>query len=309
MIKKIRLKLKNIELVLIVYDKLRHLYFRYLISDKRLIKKQFKKRLGREVNLENPTKYNDKLQWLKLNWYDPKATLCADKYEVRKIVNDTIGEEYLNELIAVYDSVEEIDVDKLPNQFVLKGTHGSGFNIICKDKTTMDWKQQFKKMRRWMRLNYYYEKLEWVYKDIKPRIVCEKYLEDKVTRELRDYKFFCFDGEVKLIQVDFDRFDVHKRNFFDLDWNYLDVSIKYPNDSKTKIEKPEKLSKMIDLSKRLSEKFNHVRVDFYSHNNIVVFGELTFFHGSGMEKFYPDEFETIMGSWMKLPSKVSITKN
>jgi len=136
--------LKANETIVIVYNKLIGYYYKQLISDERLIRKNFKKKLGREVNLTNPIKFNDKIQWLKLNWYDPIATKCADKYKVRKIIKEKIGEKYLNELIAVYESVDEIDIDKLPDKFVLKGTHGSGCNIICKDKSKMNWKKELK---------------------------------------------------------------------------------------------------------------------------------------------------------------------
>lgn len=157
--------------------------------------------MGSEVNFKNPKMFNGKLQWFKLNWYDPLATKCADKYEVRKFVADRIGEEYLNELYEVYESVDEIDIDKLPKPFVLKGTHGSGFNIICKDKYKMDWDTEFKKMRRWLKTNYYWGNCEWVYKNIKPRIVCEKYMSTDDGKLLKDYKFFCFDGEPEFVSV------------------------------------------------------------------------------------------------------------
>ena len=240
-------------------------------------------------------------QWLKLNWKDPLATKCADKYLVREIVKEKIGEEYLNDLIGVYDSVDEIDIDKLPSKFVLKGTHGSGFNIICKDKTKMNWKEEFKKMERWLKRNYYLKKREWVYKDIKPRIICEKYLEEKEAGELKDYKVFCFDGEPKLIQVDFDRFKEHKRNLYTLDWEFIDAEIKYHSDKTVIIRKPKILQEMLELSKVLSHGFPHVRVDFYYCENKIIFGELTFFHGSGMELFSPDHFELKLGSFLKLP--------
>ena len=298
---KIRDNLKNNETIVRTYDKFKEFYYRHVISDEELIRKKFKKRLGREVDLENPIKFNDKLQWLKLNWHDPVATKCADKYEVREIIKEKIGEEYLNELIGVYESVDEIDIDKLPDKFVLKGTHGSGFNIICKDKSKMNWDEEFKKMRRWLRTNYYLQNREWVYKDQKPRIICEKYLEELDTKELRDYKIFCFNGEPKLIEVDFDRFKNHKRNFYDLNWNYIDCQIQYPNDPTVNIKKPDELSKMLELSRVLSDKFPHVRVDFYIVEEKIIFGELTFWHASGMAPFKPEEFETTMGSWLELP--------
>lgn len=293
--------IKNNSLLLNLYDRTRTNYEKMFVSDEKKLRKLFKKRLNRELNLKNPVKYNDKIQWLKLYWRDPLATKCADKYEVREFISETIGDEYLNELIGVYDSVEEIDIQALPQSFVLKGTHGSGYNVICKDKDKMDWKKEFKKMRRWLRLSYYLEEREWVYKDIKPRIICEKYMEETNAEDLRDYKIFCFNGEPKLIQVDANRFNDHKRNYYDLDWNLLDISIDVPSDTDTIIDPPEKLSEMIELSKVLSKNFPHVRVDFYEVDQKIIFGELTFFHSSGFGQFNPAEYEIEWGNYLELP--------
>lgn len=293
--------LKEINGVNNLYNSCKYIYDKNFVSDLTLIRRNFKKRLNREVELQNPLKFNDKLQWLKLNWHDPKAVICADKYEVRGLVEKRIGETYLNELYGVYTSVNDIDIEKFPRSFVLKGTHGSGFNIICKDKYKMNWKKEFKKMRKWLNKNYYWSNREWVYKDIKPRIICEKYLEEIEFGELRDYKIFCFNGEPKLIEVDFDRFNNHKRNLYDLNWNLLNVEIKYPRDKNENIKKPNNLDKLLSLSKELSSGFPHVRVDFYQLENEIYFGELTFFHGSGMERFTPEIFEEEMGEWLKLP--------
>src|SRR5690554_6993896 len=294
--------LKNNEAIIRTYDVVRKLYY-HLIPDEKLIKRRFKKRLGREVELVNPIKFNDKLQWLKLHWYDPIATKCADKYEVREIIKEKIGEQYLNGLLGVYESVDEIDLDKLPDKFVLKGTHGSGFIIICKDKSEIDWEDKFRVMRRWLRINYYWQNRETVYKDIKPRIVCEEFLMQDDNDELRDYRFFCFNGEPKFITVDFSITDKTKtrRNLYDLQWNLMESEISYPKEKKIKVNKPEKLEEMIKLSKKLSSDFPHARVDFYYISNKVIFGEITFFHQSGMGKISPEEFEIEMGNWLKLP--------
>ena len=283
-----------------IADKCKELYYKSM-PDEYIIKKRFKKRLRRELQLGDPQGYNDKLQWLKLYWHDPVAIKCADKYEVRQYVADKIGNKYLNVLYGVYESVNEINLDELPKSFVLKATHGSGFNIICKDKTVMDWPKEFRKMRRWLKRNYYWKSREWVYKDIAPRIVCEKYLEEKDAADLRDYKIFCFGGEPKLIQVDFDRFKNHRRNIYDFEWNLMDVEIKYPRDASIIINKPPNIDLLLDLSRKLSQGFPHVRVDFYLVNGQILFGELTFFHASGRGKFKPEEFELVMGEWLQLP--------
>ncbi|MBY0158836.1 glycosyl transferase [Cytobacillus oceanisediminis] len=300
--KSIRSVLRENQFIVSVYDTLKQYYYRSL-SDETFIKKRIKKKLNREVNLESPTKYNDKLQWLKLNWIDRDATKCADKYEVREFVKERIGEKYLNELYDVYHSIDDIDIDKLPNSFVLKGTHGSGYNIVCKDKTTMDWNKEFKKMRRWMRKNYYWENREWVYKDIVPKVICEKYIEQDDGEELRDYRFFCFNGEPKFITVDFSINNKKntRRNLYDLEWNLMEQEISYPRELTLKVNKPDKLDEMIKFSKMLSSSFPHARIDFYYIKQEIIFGEITFFHQSGMGKVKPLEFEEEMGNWIQLP--------
>lgn len=303
MISMIKENMKRNETIVNVYDKLKAIYYKHLITDEYLIKKQFKESLGREVDLNNPIKFNDKLQWLKLNWHDPIATKCADKYEVREIIKEKIGEEYLNELIGVYESVDEIDIDKLPDKFVLKGTHGSGFNIICSDKNNINWDEKFNEMRRWQNKNYYWQNREPVYKNIKPRIICEKFLIQNDGDELRDYRFFCFNGEPKFITVDFSITDKKKtrRNLYDLEWNLMGEEISYPKETNIKVRKPEKLEEMIELSRKLSSGFPHARVDFYYIENRIIFGEITFFHQSGMGIISPEDFEIKMGNWLEIP--------
>ena len=291
--------LKKNEFITYMYDQSKKLYYKYLISDQYLIKKTFKQRLGRELDLENPVKFNDKLQWLKLYWYDPLAQICADKYRVRDFVAKKIGKEYLNDLYGVYESVSDLDLNKLPNSFVLKCTHGSGFNIICKNKEKINWKDEFKKIKRWLNTDYYLFKREWVYKDIKPRIICEKYLEEEQTGDLKDYKIFCFHGEPKLIMVVTDRFENQRRNFYDINWDLMDVSTRFPRENRG-FSKPPNLDEMLELSRVLSKDFPHVRVDFYNVRNKIIFGELTFFHDSGYGIYKPVEFEIKMGSWLDL---------
>lgn len=300
----VRNTLRNNEFIVNLYDSLRQFYYQRCVTNEKLIKRDFRKILGREVDLENPTKFNDKLQWLKLNWFDLEAIKCADKFEVRQFIEERIGQEYLNKLYGVYESVDEINIDILPSSFVLKGTHGSGFNIVCRDKSKMNWHQEFKKMRRWLKTNYYLQNREWVYKDIKPRIICEKFIEQENGEELRDYRFFCFNGEPKFIAVDFSITNKKntRRNLYDLKWNLMSQEISYPKELSITVNKPEKLDEMIDLSKKLSSSFPHARVDFYYIKEKIIFGEITFFHQSGMGKIKPLEFEDEMGSWLQLPN-------
>ncbi|WP_339319209.1 ATP-grasp fold amidoligase family protein [Paenibacillus sp. FSL R10-2734] len=302
MFKKILMKS---DLTATIYKKTREMYLEHYLSDIKLIQKKYKRKLGRTLNISEPLLFNDKLQWLKLYWYNPLAKVCADKFEVRKYIKDTIGEKYLNEIYGVYESVEDINLDKLPDSFVLKATHGSGFNLICRDKNKMNWDQEFKKMRGWLQENYYLYNREWVYKDLKPRIVCEKLLEQGERGELQDFRFFCFSGEPKFISVDFNITDKKKtrRNLYDLDWNLMSQEISYPKELNIQVEKPIHLDEMINLSKILSHDFPHARVDFYYTKGRVLFGEITFFHQSGMGIIKPEQFELKMGEWLALPQR------
>lgn len=296
----IKNKLRENNSMMLVYSKIREFYYKIFFNEKSFIEKRFKKNIGRELDLKHPTKYCDKLQWLKFHWRDPLAEKVVDKYEVRDHIIKSIGDEYLNDLIEVYENVDEIDISELPNSFVLKGTHGSGYNIICKDKTKVNWKNELNKVSRWLNTNYYWLNREWVYKNLKPRIVCEKFLEDSNGKPPMDYKFFCFHGEPKIIQVDIDRFGGHKQNFYDIDWNFRDVEIWCDNDVNTHIPKPENFELMLELSRKLSKPFPQVRVDLYNVDGKIIFGELTFFHLSGLKKFRSEELELQMGNWLDL---------
>ena len=296
-------KLKDNIFLYVMYNNAREIYYKNLISDEKILKRIFKKRVGRELDLNNPEMYNDKLQWLKLNWSSSLASKCADKYNVRDYIKTKIGEDYLIDIIKVYNSVDEINLDELPEKFVMKCTHGSGCNIICEDKSKLDWKKESRKLRRWLKTNYYLAKREVVYQNIKPRIICEKFLVQNDGEELRDYRFFCFKGEPKFITVDFSITDKKKtrRNLYDLEWNLMDEEISYPKETEIEVDKPEKLEEMIEISKKLSSGFPHARVDFYYIENKIIFGEITFFHQSGMGKIKPEKFELEMGSWLELP--------
>lgn len=288
-----------------IYSISKHVYY-YTCSDEKRIRVKSKKRLGREVELHNPIRFTDKLQWLKLHWYDPLAVKCADKYEVRKIVRERIGEEFLNELIAVYDSIEEIDISGLPNKFVLKATHGSGYNFICTNKDSINWKQKLKEIKKWLNKNYHRKGSEWVYKEITPRIICERYLpaEDPI-QGLIDYKFFCFNGTVSYCQVIRGRERDHETiDFYDRNWNHMSFTgLRNLPSSNMDYEKPLKYEEMIDLSEKLSKGFPFVRVDLYYVKENIYFGELTFFPMSGMGRFYPDEWDYRIGDLLQLPKE------
>ena len=260
-------------------------------------------RTGKRLNLKSPVTYNEKLQWLKLYDRNPLYAKLADKYEVRRYVADVIGEKYIIPLLGVWDSFQDINFDMLPKQFVLKCTHDSGSFVICKDKSIFDIVEAGKFLSRRLKRNYYLKGREWVYKSEKPHIIAEKYMEDIPEKELMDYKIFCFDGEPKLIQVNFDCYSQYKRNFYTPEWEYIPVSIVYPTYPEIKIDKPKHLDEMLDLAKKLSTKIPHVRVDLYQIRDRIYFGEMSFYSESGCGKISPESFGVKMGSWLKLPEK------
>lgn len=279
--------------------------FSRLFSDEFYLKCAYKHSLGKKINLKDPKTYNEKLQWLKLYDRKPEYIAMVDKCEAKRYVGDIIGEEYVVPTFGVWDSFDDIDFDALPNQFVLKCTHDSGGLVICKDKRALDIEKARKIINWSLNRKYYYEHREWPYKNVKPRIIAEQYMEDEKTSELRDYKFFCFDGEVKAMFVATERQKVGeevKFDFFDENFNHLPVRQGHPN-AKIMPEKPEKFEKMKELAAKLSQNIPHVRVDFYEVNGRVYFGEMTFFHFSGMVPFQPEEWDYKFGSWINLPKK------
>src|SRR5699024_3684992 len=238
-------------------------------------------------------------------WYDPLAVNCADKYEVRKVIKNKIGSRYLNELYAVYNSVDEIDLQKLPESFVLKATHSSGQNFVCINKNLINWNKKFRELIMWLNTNYFWSNREWVYKYIKPRINCERFLsedDNNLASALTDYKIYCFNGKPKYCQVIKDRNSGGTIDFFDTEWKHMEFSglQKLPNAEK-KIKQPEKFSEMLELCEDLAYGFPFVRVDFYYVKQNIYFGELTFFPKSGFGSFTPLDWNRKMGELIKLP--------
>lgn len=263
----------------------------------------YKEKFGNTINWENPQSFNEKLQWLKLYYHNPLLTQCADKVAVRDYIAQRIGEEYLVPSLGVYSSPDEIDFDALPNRFVLKVNWGSGQNIICKDKSTLDIEETKKKLQQWMEpeSNLYFAHLEWVYKNIQPKIICEQYIE-QFDKNLLDYKFICFNGQPYFVWIDTDRFIEHKRIFYDLNWNRQPFGLQYPIDNRT-YPKPDNLDLMVRFAQKLSEGFPHARVDFYNLNGKIYFGEMTFYSGAGYELFAPPEWDLKFGQMLQLPEK------
>lgn len=279
-------------------------YFKW-IPDELFLKTVYFLRTKSKLNLKNPQTYNEKLQLLKIIQKDPKMTDLVDKFKVRDYVEGSIGKQYLVPLINSYNSVEEINFKDLPHKFVLKSNHDSGGVVICPDKNKLNVKKAKKILNKSLKRNFYYLGREYPYKNVTPKIICEEFIEDKNQKELIDYRFFCFDGKVEMIALDFSITDKSntRRNIYDKEWNLLEEEITYKKEVKTPPKRPDKLEEMIELSEKLSKEFAHVRVDFYYINNEILFGELTFYHQSGFAKFKNEEFNHKLGSLIQIKSR------
>lgn len=274
-------------------------------NDEKYLKFNYRLLMGKKLDLNNPKTFNEKMQWLKLNDRNPLYTNLVDKYEVKKYISNVIGEEYIIPTLGVWNSFDEIDFNSLPSKFVLKVTHDSGGVFIVKDKMNIDKNKMEKKISELLKRNYYYLGREWPYKNIKPRIIIEKYMEDKTGEELKDYKFMVFNGKVKCILVCTDRNSDNGLhiNFYDSEWKLMPLERKTHPKSSKKIDKPINLDLMIKLAELLAKDIPFIRVDFYEINKKVYFGELTFYPASGTEEFYPEEWDFKLGSMIELPKK------
>ncbi len=256
------------------------------------------------LKLNNPKTFNDKIQYLKIHNHNNLKSICSDKYQVRQYIKEKKLDHILNKLIGVYDNANDIEWDKLPNKFVIKCNHGSGYNIICTDKNKLDISKTCKKLNKWMKTKYGLTTGEFHYDFIIPKIIIENYLEERNSKLPVDYKIFCFNGKAHFIMVIKERENsaTYKRYFFDLDWNLLQVTKKI--DKKTCfIEKPKNLSEMITIANILSEGFHFVRVDFYEINNEIIFGEMTFTPVSGMANYYSNNFQAKLGDLININEK------
>lgn len=266
------------------------------------LKKKFKDACGYELNLSAPRGFNEKIQWIKVYHHDPLMTQCADKYRVRRYIEEKIGGGIsldLTKLYGVWNHPEDIPFDTLPNQFVLKSNHASGQVIIVKDKKQLNQKEAILKMKQWLKENYYYTTGEWVYKDIQPVIICEELLDD----DIKDYKFYCFNGEPKFLYISEGLAKAHdqaRMNFVTLDWEKAPFQRKDYAQFEELPAKPENLKNMIQVAKKLGQPFPFVRVDLYSIKGRTIFSELTFYPNGGFAPFYPKEWEYKVGRWLDL---------
>ena len=285
--------------------------FLSFVPDEFMLKLQYRIKTGRRLNLKNPQRFTEKLQWYKLNYRDPLMAQCADKYEVRKYVEKCGLEHILNEMYGIYNSLSEIDFNTLPNSFVIKDTLGGGGNsvIIVEDKAKMDEEKIRKQMQEWVDepINKKNPGREWVYDGRKHRIIIEKYIESDVTKGgLIDYKFFCFNGKAEYLYVIADRKIGKQAGFGIFDNNFIKQDVIRVDEMPLKrmIKKPENYNKMKQLAEKLSQPFPEARIDFYNVDNKILFGEITFFDGSGYMTFEPDEFDYQLGEKFLLSSLI-----
>ena len=287
-------------------------------ADELYLRLVFRVKIGHRLDLENPKTFNEKLQWLKLNDRNPLYTRLADKYLVKEWVAERIGENYIVPTLGVWDSFDDIDFDTLPEQFVLKCTHDSGGLVICRDKATLDIGAARRKIERSLGKNYYYNGREWPYKNIQPRILAEEFLEPVESKDIDsnaagsglsgrlgvvpdDYKFFCFDGKVRLLFVATGRGSGDTRfDFYNEHFEHMPFLNGHPN-ADIEPSRPETFEMMVELAERLSIGIPHVRVDFYDVGGRIYFGEMTFYHFSGLVPFQPDDYDALFGRWLVLP--------
>lgn len=272
------------------------------VPDRPYLKIVFKAETGYNLNLDNPQTYNEKLQWLKLYDRKPIYTTFCDKYAVREYVKNTVSEEYLVPLLGVYSTPAEINWDVLPQQFVLKCTHGCGTNIICRDKSKLDIEQSTRKLSKWLKKSLFWMGREWAYKNIVPRIICEELIQTEDSKPPKDYKFLCFNGEPKLVQLHTDRYGNYTMDYYDTEWNKTDICKKGLPCSILIADKPINFNIMLDIARNLTKSTAFARVDLYNEQGRILFGEITLYPTSGFSIFTDQKYDYLLGGWIDLPS-------
>lgn len=279
----------------------------HLIPDRMYISLRYRLALGYWPSLRHPKTFNEKLQWIKLCDRKPEYSMMVDKDAVKKYIGEKIGEQYLIPTLGVWNRVEEIDFEKLPERFVLKCTHNSGGLVVCKDKSALDLEGAKKKLRAALEENYYWHSREWPYRSVPPRIIAEKYMENEDGSDLKDYKIQCFHGKADHILVCTDRYSDSgvKYFYFDRNWQFLPYCRQEENASEAaKINPPQKLKEMIEIAEKLSEGIPELRVDLYEIQGNVYFGELTFFSSSGFDRTITEQADRILGEKLVLEDAV-----
>ena len=272
-------------------------------DDAKYLKVQYYLKNERDLDIENPREFTEKIQWLKLFYYTEAYKDFADKYEVRKYVKDKVGDHVLNEIYGIYDYPEEIHPEELPNQFVLKCTHASGTNIVVKDKSSLNWEKAKKQLKKWLATNYYKKSRELIYKNIRPRVIAEKYLSELADGSLIDYKFYCFHGNPEYVLVKVNEGGTDKKCYYTMDWQKVMPENITRNFLLTDIPKPANFDEMRDVAMKLSDGFIFVRVDLYSIKGKTLFGEMTFFPTGGIKRLAIERLNKEMGDRIQLPGR------
>lgn len=267
------------------------------MDDEKYLKKIYKIRFDKELDLNNPKTFNEKLQWLKL--FDRKDIYSdmVDKYEAKKFVANKIDDSIIIPTIGIYDKFDDLDFSKFPNQFVIKCTHDSGGPIIIKDKKSININDIRKKINKRLKYNYFYNCREWPYKNVKPRIIVEKYIKDELIDDLRDYKFMCFNGEPKYVYITVKSKNIFE-NYYDMNFNPVNIDHGFPK-SNIEFKKPKNFNKMIEIARKLSKDVPFLRVDLHNNNGKILFGEMTFYDWAGL-KPYLDNSDDEFGKMLKL---------
>lgn len=271
------------------------------LNDSNYLKLLFPLEAGYPLNLEAPETFNEKLQWLKINYRSDFLHRYVDKYEAKNVIREKVGEQYVVKNLGIWDSFEKINFDVLPEKFVLKATHDQGSTIVCDDKSKLDLNKLKRFFTKRLRQNHFYLSREWPYKIIQPRILAEELLEDLKIKDLWDFKFYCFHGVPKIMYISMGRQEKDvSLYYYDMDFNPLNISRPGFKEAEKILDKPKNWNLMIYLARKLSANLPHVRVDFYEVNGEVRVGELTFFQGGGMMPFYPKKWDYILGNWIDL---------
>lgn len=274
-----------------------------LIPDRIYLQIVYFRHFKKFIDFDNPKTFNEKIQWLKLNYRKEEYTNLVDKYRVKQYITKLIGEEYVIPTLEVWKNVDDIDFKSLPEKFVLKCNNDSGGIVICKNKKDFDEAKAKSFLKERLKNNGYWYGREWPYKNVKPCIIAEKYMEDSISKDLKDYKFFCFNGSMEFFDIDIDRFIEHRANYYDRNGNSLPFGKKYcPPDYTKKIEMPKNLGKMIELAETISHNTVLSRIDFYEIDGQVYFGEITFYPGSGFSPFTDEKWDYKLGDMIDLPN-------
>lgn len=274
-----------------------------LIPDRIYLQIVYFRHFKKFIDFDNPKTFNEKIQWLKLNYRKEEYTNLVDKYRVKQYITKLIGEEYVIPTLGVWNNADDIDFKSLPEKFVLKCNNDSGGIVICKNKKDFDEAKAKSFLKERLKNNGYWYGREWPYKNVKPCIIAEKYMEDSISKDLKDYKFFCFNGSMEFFDIDIDRFIEHRANYYDRNGNFLPFGKTYcPPDYTKKIEMPKNLDKMIELAETISHNTVLSRIDFYEIDGQVYFGEITFYPGSGFSPFTDEKWDYKLGDMIDLPN-------